>query len=216
VAIPPESGIYSIQWNDLLGGTDKTQALAQFTQAGEGDEACKKELVMGFESILVSFHGYTGTPADLARSLDQLIRTAPDPAAAMTSQAKCWVLDDGQHKFEVEAGPEPTVFHLRFALCNPRSIDPVFFLLMKTLMREYRLKLRFCEDCEDVPEWFVAPEMIDSSKESIQRCLDLRREQWHQEFGDEELPATEEEAFQRFILPRAENAPQQRGTEGQF
>ena len=40
---------------------------------------------------------------------------------------------DGQHKLEVEVGPSPSVFSLRFALCNPRSIDRVFFHLIKAL-----------------------------------------------------------------------------------
>jgi len=129
---------------------------------------------MGIESILVSFQKYADTPEQLARSLEKIIPTTWNPAAAMTSRSRCLVLDDGQHKLEVEMGPSPSGFSLRFALCNPRSIDPLFFHLIKSLVREHRLTMRFCEDCDGVPEWFTSSGMIDQWIGPIQRCIDWR------------------------------------------
>ncbi len=135
-----------------------------------------------------------------------MLPTTWNPGAEMTSKSRCLVLDDGQHKLEVEVGPTPSVFSLRFALCNPRSIDRLFFHLIMSLMRDHRLTMRFCEDCDDVPEWFTSVEMIDQWNDSIRQCIETRRQQWHQEFGDDELPTTCAEAFRRFILPRTQNA----------
>src|SRR4051812_7592975 len=113
-------------------------------------------MLMGVESILVSFQGYKGTPEGLAQSLAELLPASWNPDAETTSGSRCLVLDDGRHKLEVEVGKNATGFRLRFALCNPGSIDGVFLRLIKSLMRDHPLSMRFCEDCEEAPEWFSA------------------------------------------------------------
>lgn len=157
---------------------------------------------MGVEAILVCFPDYTGTPEQLESSLSQLISVTRNPNSAMTSQTMCWVLDDGNHKLEVEQKLNYSGFSLRFALCNPSSIDCVFIRIIKTIIRTHELGLRFCEDCDEVPEWLSSIEMIDQYEAAIQNCIDMRRALWQTEFGKEELAATCAEACRHFILPR--------------
>jgi len=157
---------------------------------------------MGIESVLASFKGNTGTPEGLVHSLGTIIPVIPNPSAEMDDESSCWVLDDGQHKLEMEIQLEPSMFFLRFALCNPRSVDQVFLKLIRYIMLQHNLSMRFCEDCEEVPEWFTAPDMVDQWETEILRCIESKRQLWHHEFGQEELSATCAEAFERFIMPR--------------
>jgi hypothetical protein len=161
---------------------------------------------MAIESILVSFQGYSSTQESLVASLGAFLPMLRNRDAEITATSSCWVLDDGVHKFELDIPNKPIVFSLRFALCNPKTIDAIFFRLIKSIMAQHHLSMRFCEDCEDVPESFTTTEMIDTWQEPIQRCIDSRRQLWHHEFGKEERPATSAEAFQYFILPRCQGS----------
>lgn len=154
---------------------------------------------MGVEAFLVSFQGFSESPEAVLANLKQFIDVSPNPGASMTGNSTCWVLHDGQHKLEAELRSNPSEISLRFAMCNPRSIDRVFLQLIRATMQQDRVLMRFCEDCEEIPEWFTTAEMVDQWQEAIQRCIEWRRHLWHQDFGDAELPATCAEAWQHVI-----------------
>ena len=156
---------------------------------------------MGMESVLVSFTGFNGDIGQLSQHLGRLIPIFDNSAAAMTGSSTCWVLFDSKHKFEVEIINKKSDFSLRFALCNPRSISDVFISLIRQLMSECQLIILVCEDSTIIPETPMSLTEFNLAVNDLLEHIEVRRKEWKQMFGEEEMPATCVEAFQKFILP---------------
>lgn len=110
-------------------------------------------------------------------------------------------LDDGEHLIEAEVQDMPPRLSLRFALCNPETVDTIFVGLVSRLARMLDAQVRVVGASELAACSFSSPDLhgLDSA---LQQNIEDERKLWQQEFGGETLKATCEEAVVEFILRR--------------
>jgi hypothetical protein len=159
---------------------------------------------MGLESFRVELHGGQAS----YREVEETIRTHPharlDPQSPPLTGSTFYLIDDGRHVLEVELRDAPVRISCRFTLCHAPSVDAVFLDLIRQWMLRLGMEVCICDDVrpEDAHPFSLA-NFADFSSASL-RAISGRREEWIAAFGNEQMPATTNEAHQRIILPRCQ------------
>ena len=158
---------------------------------------------MGFESYLLRMNGrQAAKPVSLYLTTELGLK--PDyNQYKMSENYSYFVLHDERHTIECELADRPPEcdISLRFARCNPPSIDEVFTRLVSDLLNQFELTAVICEELPlDAPSRYTS----STTKEFVVSCkwsIAHTRQEWQREFGTEEAGLSTSEALRKFFLP---------------
>ena len=117
---------------------------------------------MGIESYLLRLGGNHETES-VSRDLTSTLGFKPDPDQYAMTGYSYHVYRDGHHVIECEVADRSTHCHvsLRFALCNPPSIDKFFIDVAAELMSRFHLTAVVCEHLPtDAPTQYDASNIL--------------------------------------------------------
>lgn len=157
---------------------------------------------MGFESFRVELRGGQVTYPGVKETIQRHPHVKLDPQSPPMKGSTFYVVDDGRHVIEVELKDAPVRISCRFTLCHPPTVDSVFLDLLRELMLRLGMEAWICDDVrpEDVHPFSLA-EYAEFASVAL-RSITARRAEWMAAFGAEQIPATTNEVYERFILPR--------------
>lgn len=97
---------------------------------------------------------------------------------------------DGEHvvEFELRAS-EKLELSIRFALCNPASVDSVFIALVEEISDRFDLNVQVMDVVRG-----------DEGVQQIGGCISFKRELWQKDFGLETAALGCDEALERYVL----------------
>ncbi len=113
--------------------------------------------------------------------------------------------EDPRHIIEIEVSPRASgsVVSMRFALCQPSSVDHVFANFVDHLARGIRGKVSIAEDVGPADQVqhlaFDAPD-YSRFEAIVLDCIRVKRQQWVMEFGSAEARLSCKEALERFVM----------------
>ena len=150
---------------------------------------------MGIEDYRVSLRS-RAAPAELVR---EWVRRQPNttPDDGMLPHTRDYFrIDNGNHVLEVEVSKDdPAEVSVRFALCNPVSVEAAFLALVRELVTTFEMEFHDQEAAEADP-WWRPPEQFDRFRESTLGAIPRRRSDWVTQFGPEQFPGGCDDAWQ--------------------
>lgn len=97
---------------------------------------------------------------------------------------------DGLHVIEFEIRSLGNVaLSIRFALCNPFTIDRVFISLIEEISRQFDLVIQVMDVVQG-----------DEGFKQVNSCISFKRELWQKDFGSETAALGCDEALERYVL----------------
>jgi len=160
---------------------------------------------MGVEDFRIDIR----TSADVATAVAAVLAMAGvhgDMEAAPVPHYRYARFEDTNHIVELEIGGDAEAsISVRFALCQPSTIDPVFVELVGRVARAANGSVIIAEDVlfDDVDtEKPFEPPRWEGLGDVIARCIRVRRAQWEGEFGTETARLSCKGALERYILSR--------------
>ncbi len=115
-----------------------------------------------------------------------------------------FVIDDGIHIIELEVSSRGKrkgyiKISCRFALCLPRSIDAVFYRLLRKIGKKFEMLI---EVLDEVPvgclDKFNPPDYVGMDH-VLKKAIGLKRMYWVQDFGPETASLRTSEALKKFV-----------------
>jgi hypothetical protein len=159
---------------------------------------------MGFEAFRVELRGGPANYTEAKQTIQKHPHVKLDEQSPPVKGSTIYVIDDGRHVIEVELKDAPVRVSCRFTLCHPPSVDSVFLDVIRELMLRLKMEAWICDDVqpEDAHPFSFA-HYAEFSSAGL-RCIAARRAEWIAAFGDEKMPATTNEVYERVILPRCQ------------
>ncbi len=159
---------------------------------------------MGFETFRVELRGGRAGADEAREAIRNLPHVSPDEHSIQMKGSTYYVMNDGQHVIELELIDSPVRLSCRFTLCHPPSVDSAFLGGVRELMLLLGMEAKICDDVR--PEHSRSFSLIEFADFSAitSRYIALRRAEWIAAFGDESMPATTNEVYERIILPRCQ------------
>lgn len=97
---------------------------------------------------------------------------------------------DGKHVVEFEIRLSESIeLSIRFALCNPASIDEVFVALVKDVSDQFNLDIQVMDVVQG-----------DEGFQQVGDCISFKRGLWRKDFGVDVAPLGCDEAVERYVL----------------
>jgi hypothetical protein len=159
---------------------------------------------MGFEAFRIELRGGQANFSEAKETIQKHPHLKLDEQSPLMKGSTFYVMDDGRHVIEVELKETPVRISCRFTLCHPPSVDSVFLDLIRELMLRFKMEAWICDDVqpEDAHPFSLANYAEFSS--AALRSIAARRTEWIAAFGDEQMPATMNDVYERVILPRCQ------------
>ena len=161
---------------------------------------------MGIEDYRVALRSRT-VPAQVVR---EWVRRQPNTTRddGMLSRGNDYFrIDDGNHVLEVEVSKaDPTEVSVRFALCNPPSVEPAFLALVRELVTTFGMEIHD-QEAADADPWWLPPERFEQFQESTLGAIPRRRADWVTQFGPEQFPAGCDDTWQWVFERERASAP---------
>jgi len=152
---------------------------------------------MGIEDYRVSLRTRAATAAVVSDWVRERPHAAPDEGL-LPDHCEYFRIDDGRHVLEVEVSrTDPAEVTVRFALCNPRSVEAAFLAFVRELATTFEMKIHDQEGHGTFP-----PEAVDRFAASALESIARRRAEWVAQFGPRVLAAGSREVFETIILPQ--------------
>lgn len=160
---------------------------------------------MGLESFRVELRGEKANYPDAKETIQKQPHVQLDEQPAEMKGSTYYIIDDGQHILEIELKDAPVRISCRFTLCHPPSIDAVFLKRVRELMLRLGMDVWICDDVrpEDAHPFSLSRYAEFSS--AALRSIAARRMEWITAFGAEQMAATTNQVYERFILPRCQS-----------
>ncbi|SRR5579883_2120325 len=159
---------------------------------------------MGFESFRVETRGGQANYSEAKETIRKHPHVKLDEQSPPVKGSAFYVMDDGRHVIEIELKDAPVRVSCRFTLCHPTSVDSVCLDLVRELMIRLEMEAWICDDAQpEVAHPFSLAHFAEFSSAAL-RCIAARRTEWIAAFGDEQMPATMNEVYERVILPRCQ------------
>ncbi|VTS00219.1 hypothetical protein [Tuwongella immobilis] len=148
---------------------------------------------MGAESFLVAMKTDSSMDTILTHLKKQAIPLFEG------SQPNSFLLSDGKHVIEILVNESTSiVMFIRFALCNPTSIDEIFKRFILEMSQNCQMSIQICEDYGSDSETSHEFPLTDICFEVITQAILFRRQEWRTEFGPVEIGISTGEALYRF------------------
>jgi hypothetical protein len=162
-----------------------------------------EESIVGVESYLLRLRGRRSDVDSAVEYAQNAFGLAPDPEQTVLSNAYSYsAYRDGLHVIEFEYFRKDARFEIsiRFALCNPSSIDQVFLGIVRSLMKKFDMTAQICEQLPkgEQTEYSVTEE--DRFSANYSWSVEKSRERWRQMFGTEQAGLSVSNALQRFLI----------------
>jgi hypothetical protein len=154
---------------------------------------------MGFESFQVELSRDGPDHRPLSQFVRKLPHAKPDESGIQSSKSDYVLVDDGDHKIEIEVTEEWGRISCRFTLCHPPSIEVAFVNLVRDLVERLNMKVRICAD--ESGRWYSAEDLADFSRE-IADFIAKERRGWIAQCGPTQLAATSSEAYEKIVFPQ--------------
>lgn len=160
---------------------------------------------MGIEDYRVSLRSRAAPADDVREWIRRQPNTTPDDG--MLSHGNDYFrIDDGDHVLEVEVSKaDPVEVSVRFALCNPPSVEPAFLSLVRQLVTTFGMEIHDQEAAAADP-WWLPPERFEQFRESTLRAIRRRRSDWVTQFGPGQFPGGCGDAW-RWVFERERASP---------
>lgn len=158
---------------------------------------------MGMESYLLRLHGNRSDRKNIvefAQSSLGLVQDI-DQFYARTPPYSYYVSRDGRHVIEFEFREENDQIDLsvRFALCHPSSVGPIFLGLIESLMEQFDLTATICENLpENEPREYSR--FDDRFAANCLWSISDAKSMWQRQFGPEEAGLSVSDALRRFVV----------------
>ncbi len=159
---------------------------------------------MGFETFRVQLHGGRTTFRATDESVRGLPHVHPDRASVPIYGSTFYVIDNGQHVFEVELMDAPVRLSCRFTLCHPPSVDSDFLAVVRELMARLGMDVTIRDDVRPEHARSFSLKEFAEFLAIISRYIAARRAEWIAAFGDGTMAGTTNDVYQRIILPRCQ------------
>jgi hypothetical protein len=159
---------------------------------------------MGFEHFRVQLSGGRATYREADEAVRQLPHAHFDQHSVPVKRSTFYVIDDGQHVFEVELMDLPVRLSCRFTLCHPPSVDAGFLALARELMARLKMQATICDDVQPEHSRSFSLNEFEEFSAIASRYIAARREEWIAAFGDITMAGTTTDAYQQIILPRCQ------------
>src|SRR5207244_4411412 len=160
--------------------------------------------VMGFESFRVELRGGRATYAEADRVIREFPNVRPESNSIPLAGSTFYVLDDGQHKLELELMDSPVRLSCRFTLCHPPSVDLAFLGLVRELMLRLGMEAKICDDVQPAHARSFSLAEFPGFLAITRHYIAPRRSEWIAAFGDQPMAATTNEVYRRIILPQCQ------------
>lgn len=159
---------------------------------------------MGLESFRVELRGGRANYPDAKETIQKQPHVRLDEQSAEMKGSTYYVDNDGRHIIEVEVKDAPVRISCRFTLCHPSSVDSIFLELIRELMSRLGMEVWICDDVrpEDTHP-FSRANYAEFSSVAL-RSIAARRAEWMAAFRIEQMAATTNQVYERFILPRCQ------------
>ena len=155
---------------------------------------------MGIESYLLKLTGRGMGMQELVRFGESVLGLTSDPQQYPLSKADSYyVYRDNRHviEFELSQRTDHCQVSVRFALCNPVSVERVALPLVTALMDQFGMKATICEGLpEGEPREYSTGERFAAN---FSRSIARSREEWRQMFGPEEVGLSVSDALRKFF-----------------
>jgi hypothetical protein len=162
---------------------------------------------MGVESYLLRLRGQQSDLGSVISYSRLSFGIIPDQQQHALSRAYShYVFQDASHIIEFEFFQATGYYEvsIRFALCNPSSVDQVFLAHAVALMSQFNLTATICEELpEGVPRDYNPADhdlFIAHCSWSIARSRDM----WREMFGAEEAGLSVSQALRKFFFKNPE------------
>jgi hypothetical protein len=161
---------------------------------------------MGSESYLLRMKGKEDTKA-VSNYLTSRLGFKPDlNQYAMTDKYSHYVLRDDRYVIECElVNRSPySQISLRFALCNPDSVDEQFVAIASDLMSQFQMTAAICEELPaDVPTEYDISDLSRFARYCTWSIL-RARQAWQKAYGSDEAGLSVSDACRKFLYVHAE------------
>ena len=125
---------------------------------------------------------------------------------AMTEKYSHYVLRDHRHVIECQLVNRSPCSHisLRFALCNPDSVDEQFVAIASGLMSQFQMTATICEELPaDVPTEYDISDLSRFARYCTWSILQARQA-WQKAYGSDEAGLSVSDACRKFFYVNAE------------
>ena len=161
---------------------------------------------MGQECYLLRLHGKRSDAPEVAEYIQQRFGATPDPTQPPLSAAYShFVFRDGLHVIEYEfyQASDSCGVSMRFALCHPPSVDPIFLAQACDLVSHFGLDATICEELPaGAPRVYAAAD-LDRFAANGAWSIAQSRGYWRQMFGPDEAGLSVRDARGRFFFGAA-------------
>jgi hypothetical protein len=161
---------------------------------------------MGLESFRVELSGGNRTFSEACKAICSLDHVAIDHEALTTPGSAFFLRSDGKHLIELELMDSPMKLSCRFTLCHPSSVDSAFLKFVRELMVVLGMEARVCDDVPPEQSHSFSIDEFEEFSAVALRAIALRRREWIETFGAEQVAVTSSEVFERIILPHCEQS----------
>lgn len=129
-------------------------------------------------------------------------RIVSDPEGGPLPQGCYLAYDDGEHLIELELYcVEPRIeLSVRFALCNPDSVDNAFIDLVMLLAERLDAEVSVMENISPGVRGDFSPSELGPFSEIVKPMIAKKRAYWIADFGTERAPISCNEALRRFVM----------------
>jgi hypothetical protein len=162
---------------------------------------------MGMESYLVRLTGKSAGLRPVVEFAERELGLVPDFGQHSHSGNELFfALRDGRHVIEFEIAHCESVFEIsvRFALCNPPSVDEVFIRLITQLLERFDSTATVSDEPSEGTAKVFSRKTKDLFALEIHKSINRSRGYWRGMFGLEEAAVPVSEALRRFVLPHCE------------